>query len=33
MNEEAVLEKAQLLSLYGFDFTKCYQWAKTYPKQ
>jgi len=29
--EDDALEKAQFLSQYGFEFNKCYQWAKTYP--
>lgn len=31
VNEEKVIENAQHLAQYGFDFTKCYYWAKTYP--
>ena len=31
-NEEKILENAQYLSQYGFDFNKCYSWARTYPK-
>lgn len=31
-SEDDILEKAQFLSSYGFEFTKCYQWARTYQR-
>ena len=30
--EDDILDKAQFLSQYGFEFNKCYQWAQTYPR-
>lgn len=30
INEENVLSNAQYVAQYGFDFTKCYEWAKYY---
>ena len=32
VNEDKIIENAQYLAQYGFDFTKCYYWAKTYPR-
>lgn len=31
-NQDKVISNAQHLAQYGFDFTKCYFWAKTYPQ-
>ena len=32
VNEEVITANAQYLAQCGFDFTKCYYWAKAYPQ-
>lgn len=32
VNEDVIINNAQYLAQNGFDFTKCYYWAKTYPQ-
>jgi hypothetical protein len=31
VNEDEVINNAQYLASFGFDFEKCYQWSRTYP--